>query len=43
MAVLYFTFGPFLDFLYIVGFYSYTMSKLSKMINDKAGDWKWLF
>jgi len=43
MAILYFIFGPFLDFIYIVGIYSYITSKVARKIKDKDSFWGWIF
>lgn len=41
MALLYFAFGPLVDFIYIVGIYSIYNSRLSKTLKGKEAVWKW--
>ena len=41
MASLFFTFGPFIDFLYIVAIYSLVVNKVSKGIKRIEAVWKW--
>lgn len=43
MAILFFTFGPFFDFLYLVCIYSIYMNFLTKKFDDKNGgiEWQW--
>lgn len=43
MAMLFFTFGPFFDFLYLVCIYSIYMNVLTKKFDDKKGGivWQW--
>jgi len=43
MADLYFIFGPFLDFIYIVGVYSLIISKLARKLKGDEDKWQWLF
>jgi len=43
MAALYFAFGPFFDFIYIVGFYSIYVSKLAIAHKFSLVKWRWLF
>jgi hypothetical protein len=42
MAVLFFVFGPFIDFVYIVGAYSFYVSRLARKLKDREPVWKWL-
>lgn len=43
MAILFFTFGPFFDFLYLICIYSIHMNFLTKKFDDKNGgvEWQW--
>lgn len=43
MTMLFFTFGPFFDFLYLVCIYSIYMNRLTKKFDDKNGgiEWQW--
>jgi len=43
MAILFFTFGPFFDFLYLVCIYSIYMNFLTRKFDDKNGEieWQW--
>jgi len=41
MAILFFTFGPLWDFLYLVGIYSIYMSRLTEKYDDKDRGMKW--
>jgi hypothetical protein len=43
MPVLYFSFGPLVDFVYIVGIYSLYVSKVSERITQNYRIWKWVF
>ena len=48
MAILFFVFGSLVDFIYIVGFYSFYISRTAKNLADrqkadKMWKWKWLF
>ena len=43
MAVLFFCFGPFIDFIVVVGFYSFYVSLVSKKINQDLGVWNWSY
>jgi hypothetical protein len=43
MPVLYFSFGPLADFVYIVGIYSLYVSKVADNITQDSGMWKWVF
>ena len=43
MPVLYFAFGPLLDFVYVVGIYSLYVSKVSERIAQDYRVWKWVF
>lgn len=41
MAVLFFCFGPFIDFIVVVGVYSFYVSLISKKINQDLRVWNW--
>jgi hypothetical protein len=43
MTILFFGFGPFIDFLYLVSIYSIYMSHLTKLFGDgeRGGTWHW--
>jgi hypothetical protein len=43
MAVLFFTFGPFFDFLYLVCIYSMYMNALTKRFDNRkrGAEWQW--
>lgn len=43
MAVMFFSFGPLFDFVYIVGFYSYYGKILSLRLKDDEEAWQWLY
>jgi hypothetical protein len=43
MAVLFFCFGPFIDFIVVVGVYSFYISLVSKKINQDLGVWNWSY
>lgn len=43
MPVLYFCFGPLIDFVYIVGIYSLYVSKVAERVTDDYRIWKWVF
>ena len=43
MPVLYFSFGPLVDFVYVVGIYSLYVSKVSERIAQDHRLWKWVF
>lgn len=43
MPVLYFSFGPLVDFVYIVGIYSLYVSKVAENITQDFRVWKWVF
>jgi hypothetical protein len=43
MPVLYFAFGPLMDFFYIVGIYSLYISNLSKRVRVDLKSWKWSY
>jgi hypothetical protein len=43
MADLYFVLGPFLDFIYIVGIFSFIISKLADKLHGNEEKWHWLF
>lgn len=42
MALLFFAFGPLIDFVYIVGIYAVYTTYLAKKLNDNESVWKWL-
>ena len=43
MALLFFAFGPLIDFVYIVGIYSFYSSRLAKNLKSSASVWKWSY
>jgi hypothetical protein len=43
MAVLFFCFGPFIDFIVVVGIYSFYVSLISKKINQDLRVWNWSY
>ena len=43
MPLLFFSFGPLIDFVYIVGIYSYYNSRLARNLQGNRMVWKWLF
>jgi hypothetical protein len=43
MAILYFAFGPLVDFVYIVGIYSVYNCRLAKTLKNKQSVWKWAY
>jgi hypothetical protein len=43
MAVMFFAFGPLIDFVYIVGIYSYYNSKLAHSLKSNESVWKWSY
>lgn len=43
MALLFFAFGPLIDFVYIVGIYSFYTSNLAKKLKGSESVWKWLY
>ncbi len=43
MTVLFFVFGPLMDFFYIVGIYSLYVSRLSKKIGKDVTAWSWSY
>lgn len=43
MAVLFFCFGPFIDFISVVGVYSFYVSTVSKKINQDLRVWNWSY
>ena len=43
MPVLYFSLGPLVDFIYIVGIYSFYVSKVAENIAQDCKVWKWVF
>jgi len=43
MALLFFAFGPLIDFVYIVGIYCFYTSKLAKKLKGSENIWKWLY
>ncbi len=43
MATLFFAFGPLVDFIYIVGIYSYYLSFVSKKNQNSTGERRWLY
>jgi len=43
MALLFFAFGPLIDFVYIVGIYCFYTSRLAKKLKGSENVWKWLY
>lgn len=43
MALMFFMLGPFLDFIYIVGAYSMTVSKIAVKTKEDQKQWNWLY
>jgi hypothetical protein len=43
MAALFFCFGPFIDFIVVVGVYSFYVSLISKRINKDLRVWNWSY
>jgi hypothetical protein len=43
MAVMFFSFGPLFDFVYIVGFYSYYSKVLALRLKHDEDAWQWLY
>lgn len=43
MALLFFAFGPLIDFVYVVGIYSVYVAYLAKKMKGSEAQWKWLF
>jgi hypothetical protein len=43
MAIIFFMFGPFFDFVYIVSFYSVFVSNLAVKIQGDESKWGWLY
>ncbi|MBA3031269.1 MAG: hypothetical protein FP816_20980 [Desulfobacteraceae bacterium] len=43
MALLFFAFGPLIDFVYIVGFYSVYNRRLAIQLKGSASVWKWSY
>jgi hypothetical protein len=43
MAILFFAFGPLIDFVYIVGIYCYYTYYLAKNLESNKAVWKWLY
>ena len=43
MAIIFFMFGPFFDFVYIVSFYSVFVSNLAEKIQGDESKWGWLY
>lgn len=43
MATFFFAFGPLIDFLYIVGIYSYYLSIVAEKNKNSAGEGQWLY
>jgi hypothetical protein len=43
MALLFFAFGPLIDFVYIVGIYSYYNSRLAQTLKGSESVWKWSY
>lgn len=43
MALLFFAFGPLIDFIYIVGIYSFYSNRLAKTLKNNETVWKWSY
>jgi hypothetical protein len=43
MALLYFAFGPLIDFIYIVGIFSYYNGKIATNLHNSNTVWKWSY
>lgn len=43
MALLFFAFGPLIDFVYVVGIYSLYTSNLAQKLKGSKSIWKWLY
>lgn len=43
MATLFFALGPLVDFIYIVGIYSYYLSRVAEKNKNSAGEGQWLY
>lgn len=43
MALLFFAFGPLIDFIYIVGIYSFYNSRLARTLKNNESVWKWSY
>ena len=43
MALMFFVFGPFFDFLYLVGIYSIFINKMIELYESQAGKDEWLW
>jgi hypothetical protein len=43
MALLFFAFGPLIDFVYIVGIYSFYSSRLAESLKSSEAVWKWSY
>lgn len=43
MAIMFFLFGPLVDFLYIVGFYSYYVYRIARVNREDFATWKWSY
>jgi len=43
MALLYFAFGPLIDFIYIVGIFAYYNARLAKSLQASNTAWKWSY
>jgi hypothetical protein len=43
MALLYFAFGPLIDFVYIVGIFSIYSNRLAEKLQGSIKAWKWLY
>jgi hypothetical protein len=43
MALLFFAFGPLIDFVYIVGIYSFYSSRLARNLKSSEAVWKWSY
>jgi len=43
MALLFFAFGPLIDFVYIVGIYSFYTNRLAYNLKSSNSIWKWSY
>jgi hypothetical protein len=43
MALLFFAFGPLLDFFYVVGIYGLFVSRFANSMKGDVSKWRWLY
>jgi len=43
MAVLFFAFGPLVDFIYVIGIYSMHLSKIAQKNKTGISEWRWVY